>query len=202
MVPPLTASDTFVAPEKFSSQLLGIVSPWIDLCSSDPAVYHVSRQVLQAEIAFASFCGINVLTLPIPSSTNRLKSSQGISLYANAIKESLDSFPYMNFAVSLPMMDAPSESTVADDSLSHLARPEYVDSSHHILGSSTASTDNVTLEERLASKDQDTGSQDDSRPSLDSSRKRVRINDFLGSWDVWNTIRTVGKYSARLSVSE
>ena len=126
-VPPLAPTDTYLAPGEGTSQILGVISPWIDLCSPDPAVYNVSRQVLELEVAFAAFCGLSALILPSPRLHHGAKHSNGIGQYAYAIQQALNIGSFIHFSVALQMMDNPAELFEADSSLAHLARPQIAD---------------------------------------------------------------------------
>lgn len=168
-VPELTAADTFLGPEEVVPKLLGIVSPWIDLCSPDPVVYGISRQVLEMEVAFASFCGLASIVLPTPKVRLGFQRGHGISQYAHAVQEVLSIGAFMQFSVRLPMWDGALRFDEPEGDSAILARPEF---------------DAATEEARSLSSD--------------SSRK----NDFFGSWDTWNLIRSVCKYDFRLCVGK
>lgn len=97
LIAPLSPQDTTLTPNASNSALIGVVSPWIDLASTDPTVAHVSRQVLGMEVAFAAFCGISNLIIHGPSSSN------GTTAYARAVAEALGMGPYVQIHVLLPM---------------------------------------------------------------------------------------------------
>ena len=124
-VPCLSIDDTYLAPEGISPQLLGVVSPWINLCSPDPAVYDISRQVLKLEVAFAAFCGLNALVLPAPRLHPGTRG--GITRYATAAQEALDIGCYIHFSLRMPIMDSPEDvaSLAEGSNLSDLERPQY-----------------------------------------------------------------------------
>ena len=168
-VPELTAADTFLGPEDFVPKLLGIVSPWIDLCSPDPVVYGISRQVLEMEVAFASFCGLASVVLPTPKVRPGSQRSQGISQYAHAVQEALSIGAFMQFSVRLPMWEGALPFDEPEGDIGNLARPEF---------------DDFIEEARSVSSDS------------------ARMNDFFGSWDTWNFIRSVCKYNFRLCVGK
>ena len=96
-IQPFAADDTCISPDDANAGFIAIVSPWIDLGSSDPIIRHVSRQVFNAEVAYAAFCGItNVLMYaPLPDSD--------LVQYARAIHEGLSQGSYLNLHVLLPM---------------------------------------------------------------------------------------------------
>ena len=194
ILPTLTLSsllpvDTPLAPGETISQLLGVVSPWIDLCSPDPAIYDISRQVLELEVAYAAFCGIGNIILPTPKLHHGKLHGEGVTQYAYAIQEALDIGNYIQLSISLPMMDNPEDD--GDDmvgSLTESARGKYMglseDASHK------------------RSDEEEYHKGNDAINRSDSSRKRPAKFDFFGTWDAWNVIRTVCKYSNRLFVGK
>ena len=104
IIPPLTPLDTPLTPGDIVSQLIAVSSPWIDLCSPDPLISNISRQVLNIEIAYASFCGVSNVVIPGP----RLRGSgsmesDGLIQYARAIQEALTMTGYLHMAIHLPM---------------------------------------------------------------------------------------------------
>ena len=119
----LTPSDTSLGPEEFVPRLLGIVSPWIDLCSPNPVVYSISRQVLQMEVSFAAFCGLSALVLPVPRLHHEAVQGHCISQYAHAVREVLETGLYIQFSVTLPMWDDPAHFHEAEGSLAGLTSP-------------------------------------------------------------------------------
>ena len=200
-IPPFTAADTFLSPESFTAQLLGVVSPWIDLCSPDPILYNVSRQILKMELNFAQFCGLAVVVLPSPTSVLEQKSKSGISQYANAVKDALESCGYVQVCISMQMMDAPSDLHDIDSSLAHLARPEYTESIRPTLNpiKEPPKKDNEPFAEGT---EQESDLQEDGRSNQDTVRKRITVHDFLGTWDIWNTIRTFCNFHPRLFIGQ
>jgi protein arginine N-methyltransferase 5 len=104
IIPPLTPEDTPLAPGDTVSQLIAYSSPWIDLCSPDPLISNISRQVLNVEIAYASFCGVGNVVIPRPRTYNSGSTeSDGIIQYARAIQEALTMTGYLQISVQLPM---------------------------------------------------------------------------------------------------
>ena len=124
-IPSLAPTDTYLAPGDAIPQSLGIVSPWIDLCSPDPIIYDVSRQVFELEVAYAAFCGLGALVLPSPRLHHGEKSGCGIARYACAIQQALQIGSFIHFSVTLQMMDNPSDSFDTESSLARLARAEF-----------------------------------------------------------------------------
>ena len=122
IIPPLTAADTHLTPGDQVSTLLGVVSPWIDLCSPDPAIYDCSRQVLEMEVAFAAFCGLSALMLPPPK---LYSSSHGLTQYAHALRKVLEVGMFLQFSVMMPMWDGAAPFLESEKSLAASARPAF-----------------------------------------------------------------------------
>ena len=191
-IPSLSPVDTTFAPGDTISHLLAVVSPWIDLCSPDPAIYGVSRQVLDLEVAYAAFCGIGNIILPSPKLHHGKLHGEGVTQYAYAVQEALKIAQYIQLSIMLPMMDGPEQD--ADDvegSLAREARAEYMGLPHgHSHKNSMEST-----RDRLKEIDRD-----DDGASI--RRKKSARFDFFGTWDAWNVIRTLCTYNARLFVGK
>ena len=66
LTPKSSTEDTDLTAGEMTSHLIALVSPWIDLCSPDPLIYNISRQVIHLEIAYAAFCGITNVIVPGP----------------------------------------------------------------------------------------------------------------------------------------
>ena len=163
-IPALSSADTNLTPSPIASQLLAMISPWIDLCSPDPIIYDLSRQVLCLEAAYAAFCGIEYIFVPGPVLYHDGVRTHGLSRYARAIQEALAIGNHLQVHIMMPMVDHPDDGKQFEiDHLARDARPEF----------------NEEYEE--------------SRP------KKV---DIFGTWDAWNLIRTVCKYSNRLFVGK
>lgn len=104
IIPPLTPLDTPLTPGSAITQIIAYSSPWIDLCSTDPLVANVSRQVLNMEIAYASFCGVGNVIIPGPKTySSGSADSDGLAQYARAIQEIMDIASYMQVAIHIPM---------------------------------------------------------------------------------------------------
>ncbi len=104
IIPPLDPFDTPLTPGDTVSQLIAYSSPWIDLCSPDPLIANISRQVLNIEIAYASFCGVGNIIIPGPRSyTSGSTTNDGLIQYARAIQEALTIGSYCQMAIHIPM---------------------------------------------------------------------------------------------------
>lgn len=188
----LSALDTNLAPGETMAQILGVVSPWIDLCSPDPVIYNVSRQVLVMEVAYAAFCGIGNLILPCPKLHHGKTTGTGIAQYAHAVQQVLDVGGFIHMSVTMPIMDNPHD--VVEEtkgSLALHARPEHV---------------GVSENERQSNQDTKVSLESHPEDLLDiRPRKSVHVSskhDYFGTWDAWNVIRTVCRYNSRLFVGK
>lgn len=104
IIPPLDPVDTPLTPGDTVSQIIAYSSPWIDLCSDDPLIANISRQVLNIEIAYASFCGVGNIIIPGPRSySSGSISNDGLIQYARAIQEALTIGSYIQIAIHVPM---------------------------------------------------------------------------------------------------
>ena len=191
-IPSLSPVDTPLAPGDTISHILGVVSPWIDLCSPDPVIYCVSRQVLELEVAYAAFCGVGNIILPSPKLHHGKLHGEGITQYAYAIQRALQIAQYIQLSIVLPMMDDPEQDgDEVEGSLANEARAKYMGLfDGHSQGDSLESS-------RRTLKEID---QDDDGGSV--SRKKSPRFDFFGTWDAWNVIRTLCTYNARLFVGK
>lgn len=90
IVPPLTTEDTALFPSFTVCTYIACTSSWIDLASSDPVIANVSRQVLNLELAYATWCGVRSLIIPGPRQDSaRGSANQGLAQYARAMREAL-----------------------------------------------------------------------------------------------------------------
>ncbi|KAG9245532.1 PRMT5 arginine-N-methyltransferase-domain-containing protein [Calycina marina] len=161
IIPPLNPVDTPLSPGETLSQLIGYCSPWIDLASPDPLIANISRQVLNIEVAYASFCGLGNLIIPAPKTFGcNATESDGLARYARAIQEALHVGSYVNIAIHIPMYGNYQGKEMTGD-LAALAR----------------------------------------KISISEEGKKNKEIDLFETWDAWNTIRSVCKYSSRLSVA-
>lgn len=191
-IPSLSPVDTPLAPGNTISHLLAVVSPWIDLCSPDPMVYGVSRQVLEMEVAYAAFCGIGNIILPSPKLHHGKLHGDGVTQYAYAVKEALKIAQYIQLSIMLPMMDVPEQdSDEVEGSLAKEAREIYMGLSE---GHSHKDSMESTRGTVRASDQNDDGAS--------VRRKKSARFDCFGAWDAWNVIRTLCTYNARLFVGK
>lgn len=125
-IPPLSPVDTPLTPNEAISQVVGVTSPWIDLCSPDPLIADISRQVLMLEVAYAAFCGVSYLIIPGPKLHHGALHSEGLIYYARAVQESLNLGPYMQIHIWMRMVDNPDLETDEMGDLAPFAREEYL----------------------------------------------------------------------------
>lgn len=105
---------------------MAICSPWIDLCSPDPLIADVSRQILSLEISYAAFCGVSYVMVPGPRLHYGNLQSDGLMYYARAIQEIMSVGPYMQIHIWLRMTDQPELETEEMGDLAPFAREEFV----------------------------------------------------------------------------
>ncbi|KAM3153852.1 Protein arginine N-methyltransferase 5 [Botrytis cinerea] len=117
IIPPLDPVDTPFTPSDTVSQLIAYSSPWIDLCSPDPLVANISRQVLNIEIAYASFCGVGNVIIPGPRTYNGGSGNNGLAQYARAIQEALAIASYINISIHMPMYGVEDQTEMTGDLL-------------------------------------------------------------------------------------
>lgn len=125
-IPPLTKMDSNLTPNAATSQIVGVTSSWIDLCSPDPLIADLSRQVLMLEVAYAAFCGIGYLLVPGPKLHHGGIHSEGVIYYARAIQDALNLGPYIQFHIWLRMVDNPELEIDKMGDLAPLAREEFL----------------------------------------------------------------------------
>ncbi|PHH87900.1 hypothetical protein CDD83_8253 [Cordyceps sp. RAO-2017] len=108
ILPPLTPDDTSLFPSSAVNTYTACVSPWIDLCSLDPFIASISRQVLNLEINYANFCGVRSIMVPGPScDAGKDGGSQGLVQYSRAVQEALAIGNCLSFLIHLPMYREP-----------------------------------------------------------------------------------------------
>lgn len=104
VVPTLTDEDTLLSPSNYIGSLVLYASPWIDLCSVDPHISSISRQVLNLEAAYANFCGARTIIIPGPREDS---SGRDIAQYARAIREVMHVAGRANVIIHMPMYREP-----------------------------------------------------------------------------------------------
>ncbi|CAG8125686.1 unnamed protein product [Penicillium salamii] len=127
VVPSLSKADSYLTPNDATSQLVGVTSSWIDLCSPDPLIADLSRQVLMLEVAYAAFCGIGYLLIPGPKLHHGALHSEGVIYYARAVQDALNLGPYIQFHIWLQMVDNPETEVDTMGDLAPLARADFLE---------------------------------------------------------------------------
>jgi protein arginine N-methyltransferase 5 len=126
VVPPLSKLDSTLTPNDATSQIVGVISSWIDMCSPDPLIADLSRQVFMLEVAYAAFCGIGYLLVPGPKLHHGGIHSEGVVYFARAIQDALSLGPYIQFHTWFRMVDTPELEVDTMGDLAPLAREEYL----------------------------------------------------------------------------
>lgn len=111
-------SESFLTPISHTSQLVLLVSPWIDLCSEDTVVADLSRQVLEQEVAYTAFCGASNIVVRGP---RRGASDAGLRRFGKCLRDVLGIGFYLNIMLSVPMNRGVDDNE-DDDDLGDLAR--------------------------------------------------------------------------------
>ncbi|CAK7567273.1 MAG: hypothetical protein SEPTF4163_005235 [Sporothrix epigloea] len=103
-IPTLTDEDTSLFPGPNITSIVAYCSPWIDLYAADPLVANLSRQVLNLEVAYASFCGVRSIIIPGPRADT---DENRVVQYGRAILEALRQAARTILVVQLPMYREP-----------------------------------------------------------------------------------------------
>lgn len=105
---PLTPEDTSMFPSQAVNTYVAYTSPWIDLCSKDPVIANISRQVLNLEVNYASWCGVKSIIITGPSrDASKDGGNQGLAQYSRAIQEALTIAPAITILIHIPMYREP-----------------------------------------------------------------------------------------------
>lgn len=129
VIPELGPADTHMTPNEAMTQLVGVTSSWIDLCSPDPLIADISRQVFMLEVNYAAFCGIGYLLIPGPKLHHNDAHSEQIIYYARAVQDAINVAPYIQFHIWTQMADTPDLQGDKVTDLASLARKEFVSGS-------------------------------------------------------------------------
>ncbi|KAL6414464.1 protein arginine N-methyltransferase [Ilyonectria robusta] len=110
ILPPLTPKDTGLFPSAAVNTYTAYISPWIDLCSTNPVVSSISRQVLNLEVNYANFCGVRSIVVPGPQrDASKDSGNQGLAQYSRAVEEALTIGGRVTFLVHMPMYREPGQ---------------------------------------------------------------------------------------------
>ena len=191
-IPSLSPVDTPLAPGDIVPHLLAVVSPWLDLCSPDPVIHNISRQVLEIEVAYAAFCGIGNVILPSPRLRHGRLHGEGVTQFAYAVQEALKIAQYIQLSIILPMMDDPEQDDEkVEGDLAREARARY-----------TGLSDGYSQKNSMESTRELLKEMDQNDDGASIRRTKSAKVDFFGTWDAWNVIRTLCTYNARLFVGK
>ena len=122
LIPPLKPTDTTLLPTESLTHCIGVTSSWIDLASADPAISNVSRQILNLELAYATFCGISNVIIKAPDVSASRGNSSLITQFARAILEALSIGPYVRIHILFPMSPGKGKRTEDSSDLSQLSQ--------------------------------------------------------------------------------
>ncbi|EER24983.1 Skb1 methyltransferase family protein [Coccidioides posadasii C735 delta SOWgp] len=125
-IPSLSLSDSHLSPNGSLGNVIAITSKWIDLCSPDPLIADVSRQILMHEVAYAAFCGVSYVIIQGPRLHHGSLRGEGLMYYARTIQEVLNVAPYIQVHIWFQMTDNPSAETTDIGNLAPFARAEYL----------------------------------------------------------------------------
>jgi len=125
-IPPLSPGDSPLTPNESINQLVAVSSSWVDLCSPDPLIADISRQILTLEIAYAAFCGISFVIIPGPRLHHGSLHVEGLMYYARAVHEILSVGPYIQIHIWLRMVDNPDVDADEMGDLAPFARAEFL----------------------------------------------------------------------------
>ena len=85
---------------KGTSGIMAFASQWLELDAKDPTMAQVSAQVLEHELAYASFVGIANVVIPSPQSRTRVAQYAAV---VHALLQSLS--PFMHISIHMPMKE-------------------------------------------------------------------------------------------------
>jgi protein arginine N-methyltransferase 5 len=104
IIPPLTPDDTGLFPSPAVNTYTAYISPWIDLCSTNPLIASISRQVLNLEINYANFCGVRSIIIAGPTrDASRGAGNQALAQYSRAVQEALTVGSPLTILIHMPM---------------------------------------------------------------------------------------------------
>ena len=107
-IPSLTPKDTSLFPSSAVNTYTACISPWLDLCSTNPLIANISRQVLNIEVNYANFCGVRSIIIPGPRlDASKNGGNQGLAQYSRAVEEALTVGSRLTFLVHMPMYREP-----------------------------------------------------------------------------------------------
>ena len=125
IIPPLSPVDTPLTPNESMSQVVAVSSAWTDLCSPDPLIADISKQVLRLELTYAAFCGVTSVIIPGPRIHHPSPYEGGLMQYARAMLEALSLGPYLQMHIWMPLIDHPDNDVEQIGDLAPFARRQW-----------------------------------------------------------------------------
>jgi protein arginine N-methyltransferase 5 len=125
-IPALSPLDTPLSPGDIIPQLLAFTNRHIDICSPDPLISGLSKQVLSLEVAYAAFCGLEYVFVAGPKLYHDDGATQGVLAYARAIQDALSTGSHLQVIIVMPMVDQEVSSDTAEvNDLASMARHPF-----------------------------------------------------------------------------
>ncbi|EGD97627.1 protein methyltransferase [Trichophyton tonsurans CBS 112818] len=118
-------SNRTVRPEGTNSYVAGVSSRWIDMCSPDPLIADISRQVILSEVEYAALDGFHHDIIPGAKLHPGSSHGDGEVYYARAIQEVSTDAPDIGLSIRLPAVDNPELEAEQMGDISTFASPEY-----------------------------------------------------------------------------
>ena len=188
LIPSLSDEDSDLRPGDETGSIIALTSPWIDLCSPDPIIYEISKQVLELEIAYASFCGIGNIIISGPG-RNGEATAPCLTQFAYAIKDALDIGNFYQLQLRLSMREDLEDCNEPRSNRSKGMR-ETISEQRANMSSKRKGQNGESLADYARSEFID--------GHTSSHSKKM---DSFATWDTWNIIRSICGYSARLSIA-
>ncbi|KAG6029736.1 hypothetical protein E4U41_000291 [Claviceps citrina] len=108
IIPPLTPDDTGLFPSRAVNTYTAYISTWIDLCSTNPLIASISRQVLNLEVNYANFCGVRSIIIAGPGrDASRDGGNQALAQYSRAVQEAMTIGSSLTFLIHMPTYREP-----------------------------------------------------------------------------------------------
>ncbi|KAI5061937.1 hypothetical protein GOP47_0022476 [Adiantum capillus-veneris] len=96
-VPPFAGSDLVLSPAQWSSHVVGKISPWIDLDSSNEMMRADSEVTLKQELAWATHLSLQACLIPTPTPLSG-------GNYARSVNQSLQGLSNMQLWLRIPLV--------------------------------------------------------------------------------------------------
>lgn len=96
-IPPFAGSDLVLSPAQWSSHIVGKISSWIDLDSSNELIRLDSETTLKQELGWATHLSLQACLLPTPTPLN-------FGNYARCVNQSLQGLSNMQLWLRIPLV--------------------------------------------------------------------------------------------------